>query len=209
MQAQCRKEAEQNRHNARQNFQEACAQNYEKTALKANREKVRAEINRIDRDEKKHLLRTDAYFAHREIGREKLRQSMVSELDKQMIYNNQQRDASRAQKEAEKAEVNANMKRVLEADMAQHHKKKADELQLQEELKTMIAAKENREKLDGHARPVTLNTMSQSSIKNDKYNLMSTVDAARFISKPLGRPEGLQGERQVVPLDAPPGVYAG
>jgi len=188
---------------------EMCSNVYDRTAGKANRDKESAELNRIDNDEKKHLMRTDAYYASREQARERQRQTMVVELDRQMAAVNQKANCERLAKQADREAVQAASKRSMDAELAKAMQKKAEEQKLQQELRIMMLEREEREKRSGEpSKPTTLSTMNMVMSKNGSAihamsAMTATMDAARYIDKPMGR-EGRHGEQRVVPLDAEP-----
>jgi len=162
---------------------------YERTAGKENANRARAEENRLTRDERMHMLRTDTYYAAREHARERQRQSMVMELDKHAAANERQKEIQKLVKEAEKEAVVASTKMALDAEMEKMRRKKAEELQLQSELLKMIDQRDKQEKADGVTRPLNASTMSFSKSGGLPAELANRVDASRYISKPLGRPE--------------------
>merc|ERR1719160_2025045 len=86
----------------RRAFQEASYKYYNLNAGKTDRDREQAEMNRRDRDEKMHTLRTDAYIDQRERGRERQRQHMVWELDRQSEAINQKGKLMRMRNEAER-----------------------------------------------------------------------------------------------------------
>lgn len=176
---------------------------YERTAGKTNRERAQAEENRLNRDEHMHLLRTDTYYANREMARERQRAAVVAEMDKHRDANERQKDIQRLVKEADREAVLASTKLAYEQDLEKHRKKKAEELQLQHDLLVMIAEKEKREQAEGTVRVPAASTMSFSKIGGMPADLARRVDAARYVSKPLGRSEG-RSTKQVVPVDASP-----
>merc|ERR1719262_263349 len=84
--------AHQKRLNEAQAHLESCANMFNRTAGKVDNDRETAEKNRQNQDEKKHMMRTDAYYGQRERARERQRQGMVAELDRQTdAINNRNR----------------------------------------------------------------------------------------------------------------------
>jgi len=205
MQDEYRKEATNARIAAKQDQQDACVALYERTAGAANRARDQAEVTRIDNDEKKHLMRTDAYFAQRERARERQRQNMVNDLNKQMAACDQKRRNDQLSKQAEREAIQAATKRSMDQEMAKAMNKKAEEQQLQQELRVMMLEKEERQAKEGYTKSTALSTMNTVMRRNGNAcnaisNLNQSMEAARFTAKPLGREE----PSRVVPLDASP-----
>merc|ERR1712139_550193 len=92
--------------------------------------------------------------------------------------------------------------RSMDQDAMKAQQKKAEELRNQQELRIMMAEKEQREADEGYKRPAALSTMKMSMQRNDSVDISSKLDAARYMSKPLGRAE--RAGESVVPLDASP-----
>lgn len=187
-----------------QDVQDARVRLYEATAGKAVRARNQAEEDRIDNDEKKHLLRTDTFLSQRERARERQRQNMVNELDRQSAACEQKRSCNRLAKEAERQAVQVASKRSLDAEMAKASQKRAEEQQLQQELRVMMMEKEERDAKEGYTKPTAMSTMNLVMRKNGNVchkvsEMQNSMEAARYTHKPLGRevPGG-----QAVPLDA-------
>jgi len=202
MQDEMRTTATQSRVEKSQDEQDRLAQIFQRTAGPANRQREQAECDRQDRDEMKHMLRTDAYLTQRERARERQRQTMIEELDRQTLANNSRNAMSKLSKQAEKDAVHAAAQRSLDQETMKMQHKKAEEVRLQHELRIMMAEKEQREVNDGYIRPASLSTMKMSMQKSSSADMSSRLDAARYISKPLGRAE--RAGESVVPLDASP-----
>merc|ERR1712139_509891 len=185
--------------------QNACVALYERTAGKANNDRENAELTRIDNDEKKHLMRTDAYFGQRERARERQRQNMVTELDRQMAACGQKRKNDQLAKQAEREAIQSATKRSMDAELKKAMDKKAEGMELQRELRIMMLEKEEKERKEGTSRPTAMATMNMVMSKNGTYaahaisDLHKSMEAARFMGKPLGRDES-----GPVPLDASP-----
>jgi hypothetical protein len=192
-----RMSAQQMRVAAGQAHLERCEKMYNRTAGKAERERDAAEVARLDRDEQKHYLRTDAYYHQRDRARERQRQDMIAGLDRQLAARKNRNTMDNVNKEAERAAIEESTKRSMNAEMAKAANKKAEEVQLQQELRAMMLEKEQREAQHGYARPASISTMKRSLRRDGEVDLSSSVDAARHLSKPMGRAEG-------VPLDASP-----
>merc|ERR1712013_52283 len=181
---------------------DAAADMFNKAAGKADRDREHAEVSRIERDEKKHTLRTDAYYLQRDRARERQRQNMIGELDRQTAANGQRLVMEQARKKAERDAIQESTRRAMDADLAKAAQKKAEEVQLQQDLRVMMAEKEQREGAAGIVRPPANSTMKMNLRSGNQADLSSRVDASRHISKPLGRAE----RGGSVPLDASPGV---
>jgi hypothetical protein len=175
---------------------------YERTAGKANRDRDQAEVDRQDRDEKRHMLRTDAYLVQRERARERQRHNMIDELNRQKMANETRSMRDRMQKQAEGDALKVAAQRSMDADALKAQQKKAEEQKLQHELRIMMVEKEQREAEEGYRKPAALSTMKMSMQRSNSVDISTKVDAARHMSKPLGRPE--RAGESVVPLDASP-----
>jgi len=196
----------------RQDHQDACVRVYDRTAGIAGRAKESAEILRIDNDEKKHLMRTDAYYAEREGARERQRQDFVEALDKHVEMNHHAGNSDRLAKKAERLAMDVTSKKALEEELAKKSAKKQEELQVQKDLRMMMLAKEEREAKEGN--PTKATSLMQMSVVmrrngnacNTMSNLNKKLDASRYLGKPCGRDEGLDanGTQRVAPLDASP-----
>jgi len=178
---------------------------FERTAGKADAARSTAEIPRQDADEKKHLLRTDAYYAQRERARERQRQNMVNELDRQMAAVNQKKDQQRLAQNMDREAIQAATKRSMDAELAKANSKKAEEMQLQNELRVMMLEKEQREAKDGYNKPTSMSTMNlvmrkNGNVTNALEGLQKSMEAPLYCGKPLGR----SSEQRVAPLDASP-----
>jgi hypothetical protein len=205
-------QAKNNRVAEAQEQQDACVRMYDRTAGQVNRNRENAETLRLDNDEKKHIMRTDAFMGQRERARERQRQNMVHELDRQMDAINQKKGANRRAKEAERDAVQMATKRSLDQEMAKGQAKKAEELELQNELRVMMLEKEERERgAGGTTRPTALTTMNMSMHRNGNVcnsisDLHKSMEAGRYLEKPCGRVSGKPGEQRPAPLDASPGT---
>merc|ERR1711865_556005 len=204
MQDEYRAQATQQRVADAQNHGAACVAVYERTTGKANREKEAAEILRMENDEKKHLMRTDAFYAQRE----KERQNFVSELDRQMAAVNQKAENVRLTKQVDREAIQAASKRSLDQELDKAKAKRAEEMQLQQELRIMMAEKEIRDSKEGYSKPASMSTMNigmslNGNACNKISDLHKSMEASRYIGKPMGR-EDKTGEQRMVPLDASP-----
>jgi len=153
-------------------------------------------------------MRTDAFYAPRERAREKQRQSMVMELDRQMAACDQKRRNDQLSKQSEREAIQAATKRSMDAELGKHLRKRQEEQELQQELRVMMLEKEERCRQEGHTRPTALSSMNtvmhrNGNAANQISVLSKSMDAARFIGKPLGR-EDKHGENRANPLDASP-----
>jgi hypothetical protein len=148
--AENREAAAQMRLKKAQDQLDAAADMFNRQAGKADRDREHAEVSRIDRDELKHTLRTDAYYLQRDRARERQRQNMVGELDRQKAANSQRLVLEEARKKAERDAIQDATRRALDADLAKAAQKKAEEVRLQQELRVMMAEKEQRETNDGY-----------------------------------------------------------
>lgn len=202
LQDEMRQTATNNRIAEAMDEQDKLAQLYERTAGKANRDKNQAECDRQDRDEKKHMLRTDAYLAQRERARERQRQNMIDGLDRQKLANQNRNTMDKLQKQAEKDAIQAASQQSLDKEAMKAQHKRAEEIRLQQELRAMMVEKEQREANEGYRKPPSLSTMRMSLQRSGSADVSSKLDAARYCSKPLGRAE--RAGESVVPLDASP-----
>lgn len=198
-QGEMRNTALQMRVQESQDEQDKLADLYQRTAGKSIRDRNQAESDRQDRDEKKHMLRTDAYLTQREKARERQRQNMIDELNRQKLANQNRNMMDKLQKQAEKDAVHAAAARSLDQESSKAQQKKAEEVRLQQELRIMMAEKEQREFDEGYRRPAAVSTMKMSMQRSGSVDVSSKLDAARYISKPLGRAE--RAGESVVPLD--------
>merc|ERR1711904_194845 len=125
---------------------------------------------------------------------------MVAELDRQMAAVNQKNYNNKLVKEAEREAVQAASKRSMDAELAKAAAKRAEEQQLQQELRVMMLEKEERDAKEGNSKPTSLATMHTVMRKNGNAcnaisDLKSSMEASRFIGKPLGR-EDRPGEQR-------------
>merc|ERR1719198_1652796 len=205
MQDEYKQQAIQARLNEKQDNENHRIAIYERTAGQCNRDRDNAEITRQDNDEKKHLMRTDAYFGQREKARERQRQNMVNDLDRQMGAIDQKKRNDQLAKQAEREAIQSATKRSMDAELKKAMDKKAEEMELQRELRIMMLEKEEKERKEGTSRPTAMATMNMVMSKNGTYaahaisDLHKSMEAARFMGKPLGRDES-----GPVPLDASP-----
>merc|ERR1740117_2907483 len=98
---------------------------YERTAGACDRHRDTHEVNRQDTDEKKHLMRTDAYYSQRERARERQQQNMVRELDRQMSAVNQKKDQQRLAQNMDREAIQAASRRSMDAELSKSNAKKA------------------------------------------------------------------------------------
>lgn len=209
MQDEYRLQATQQRVAAAQDHGAACVAVYERTTGKANREKEAAETLRMDNDEKKHLMRTDAFYAQRERARERQRQNFVNDLDRQMAAVSQKASNAALTKQADREAIQAASKRSLDQELDKAKAKRAEEMQLQQELRIMMAEKEIRDSKEdnaGYSKPASISTMNicmslNGNAVNKISDLHKSMEASRYIGKPMGRAEG---EGRMPPLDASP-----
>lgn len=204
MQDEYRQQAKDNSIAEKQAQQDARISSFDRTAGVAMRAREHAELTRIDNDEKRHLMRTDAYYAQRERARERQRHNMVLELDRQMAACNQKAQNARRAKQAEREQVQAASKRSLDQEMAKAAAKRAEEQELQQELRIMMLEKEERNQKEGNNVPTTMATMHSSMRKNGNAcnaisDLHKSLDAARHLGKPMGRED--KPGHGTVPLD--------
>merc|ERR1712224_246497 len=106
------------------------------------------------------------------------------------------------QKQAEKDAIQVAAQRSLDQDSMKAQHKRAEEVRLQQEFRIMMAEKEQREANEGYRKPASLSTMRMSMQRSSSADVSSKLDAARYMSKPLGRAE--RAGESVVPLDASP-----
>merc|ERR1719198_1586135 len=206
MQDEYKQQAIQARLNEKQDNENHRIAIYERTAGQCNRDRDNAEITRQDNDEKKHLLRTDAYYGQRERARERQRQNMVNDLDRQMAAVNQKRACNQLQQQMDREAIQAASKRSMDAELAKAQAKRAEEQILQNELRVMMVEKEEREAKEGYTKPTAMSTMNlvmrkNGNVTNALAGLQSSMEAPRYCGKPLGR-EHKAGDSRVVPLDA-------
>jgi len=205
MRDEYRQQAVQQRISEKQDNYNSRLATYERTAGQADKARNEAEVLRQDNDEKRHLLRTDAYYAQRERARERQRQIMVKELDRQSAAVHQKKMLEKQQLEMDRELVQAASKRSMDAEMQKARDKRAEEQRLQHELRIQMVEKEERIAKEGLTQPVAMSTMNlvmrkNGNVTNVLSGLQSQMDAAKHCGKPLGRAESTG----VLPLDANP-----
>lgn len=193
---------------AAQDQQNACMDVYDRTAGQVNRDRESAEKLKQDNDEKKHLMRSDAYLGQREKARERQRQHMVIELERMTLAQEHRAMVDKTAKQMERDAVQQATKNSLDAEMAKGQHKRGEEIELQMQLRIQMAEREERDKRDGETRPSGLTTMNMIMSRNGNAvnamtGLQSRLDASRHCEKPLGR-EADPGKQGCVPLDASP-----
>jgi len=191
-----------------QGNQNACVELFDRTAGQANRDRENAEKLRQDNDEKKDLMRRDAFLGQRENARERQRHNMCLELERQKQANEHRAARDRTARDAERAAVQQATRNSLDAEMAKGRHKLGEELELQNELRIMMAEKEERDRAEGYTKPSSLSTMNMVMMRNGNAanamtGLQAKLEAARYCEKPCGR-EADPGKDTVAPLDASP-----
>eukprot|EP00929_Paragymnodinium_shiwhaense_P123501 TRINITY_DN9742_c0_g1_i1.p1 TRINITY_DN9742_c0_g1~~TRINITY_DN9742_c0_g1_i1.p1 ORF type:complete len:512 (-),score=117.09 TRINITY_DN9742_c0_g1_i1:334-1869(-) len=186
--------AQQNFLKEKQDQMQASSDVYERTAGAKNRSRENHEMKRQDDDEKRHNLRMDTFYARREQAREKQRQNMVKGLKEQCDHREAQRNAARNQRNDDGDAMFAAARRNAEMELQKQREKRQQELEVQQHHRDHIAEKARKEKEAGTSGPnygfrpaLSVSTMLPADAKSPDYS--RRVDAARFVSKPLGRPE--------------------
>lgn len=195
---------------------QARVDSYDQTAGQDKRDRMQAELNRLDNDEKKHLERTDTFLEQRARARERQRQKMLEELDRQSAACEQKRQCARLAKQADREAIQAATKRSLDQEMAKAAQKKREEQQLQQELRVMMVEREeqnHRDSKEGLTKPSSVCTMNMVMSKNGNpahkiSDLHKSMEAGRYMDKPLGR-EHKFSERRAAPADSPQQMKGG
>jgi len=121
---------------------------------------------------------------------------MVQGLDKQMQAKRAASDLDMMRKEAEKQATAAAITQSMERELAKTRHKRQEEEKLQQELLNMMQDKVARERAEGTSRPLATSTMVSPAFPRTTTDSFSKqLDASRYVSKPMGRIEGM-------PLDA-------
>lgn len=143
----------------------------------------------LDDDEKMHIHRMDMHYSRREAARERQRQNFVQGLNAQMDSRCTDKDLKKVRQEAEKHALQANIRGALQKELQAHRHHRSQESALQKDLVAQMAEKHEREKREGVARPIALNTMASGSFSKSMPDLSRSLEASKFVAKPLGRAE--------------------
>eukprot|EP00928_Gymnodinium_smaydae_P052975 TRINITY_DN37087_c0_g1_i1.p2 TRINITY_DN37087_c0_g1~~TRINITY_DN37087_c0_g1_i1.p2 ORF type:complete len:507 (-),score=146.15 TRINITY_DN37087_c0_g1_i1:60-1580(-) len=182
---------------AKQDQMQASADLYSRTAGLLNGQREHAETTRQENDIARHTLRMDMYYASREQARERERQQMIRELNAQSDFNEQRRQQARQNKSDDSDALIAANRRHIEHEMQKARDAKAQAIQVQAENAAMVEEKIRRETQAGYRRPAACMTMAPpgcgfgslgaSASPEKEHELMRTVDASRYLTKPLGK----------------------
>lgn len=164
------------------------------TAAKAESQRTQQENERIERDEHMHAERMERHYHDREVGREWQRQDFIAMLGTQMDATSKRKELVSLQKQVERDAVNHSLAQFINMDLQKQASKKADEVQLQQDLISMIAAKQQREMLENpHVRRALAPgpAMSPPAICGQGGTILNgldqSLDAPRHLEKPLGK----------------------
>lgn len=174
---------------AAQAMQDSSAKIWTDTVGKADEAKRQSIEKQLDDDEKMHVHRMDMHYSRREAARERQRQNFVQGLNAQMDSRGTDKDLKKLRQEAEKHALQANIRGALQKELQAHRQHRSQESDLQKDLIAQMAEKHEREKRDGVMRPIALNTMASGSFSKSMPDLSRSMDASKFVSKPMGRAE--------------------
>lgn len=197
--------AQQERIKAAAEHQEVNYRHFAETAARVEPEKRAREERRVERDEKHHMMRTDMYYAQRELARERQQQRVKQVLDDQVEANARKHATVQVQLDHERQAVNDSTRISMEAELAKSSRKRAEEMEHQAALVAQMHESQQRKKGEEghHRRAPALKIMdvtpgllsiaeswrSGASPKPSDADLTQRMDAARHLSKPCGRPE--------------------
>lgn len=176
---------------AAQAMQDMNTKIWAETTGKTEERKQRKIEEQLDADEKMHTHRMDMHYSRREAARERQRQNFVTGLNAQMDSRGTDKDLKRLRQEAEKHALQANIRGALTKELQAHRQHRSQESALQADLIAQMAEKHEREKREGIVRPIALNTMASGSFSKSMPDLSRSMDASKFVAKPLGRAESL------------------
>jgi len=186
---------------------DANARLYERTALKEDRARAKAEDERVDRDEQRFFELQGSFYARREHARHMQQRKVNEELDQQVAERRHARETDRAKREVDLAASRASTRQDLDKGLQTRTAISAERLQMRNDLLAMVAEKEHRYRSAGMTLPIGSRTMwGANANANSKATaeLAKQIDAPRFLWKPLGRAETTGGHQHdelcVVPL---------
>lgn len=201
LQDEYRLAAQQERLKVAQASADAMEKSYKSTAGKELFMRQTQEMNRQDRDEKIYNIRHDLHYSRREEARERQKQNMVKTLDIQVAARGSRTNLVAMQKQSERDAVNASTRQHMEQELEKSRVKKAEEVENQLALVRMMAEKQDRLRKEGVRPNPSINTMavtdsflamsmaraSSTGKLAHSDDLMHQVDAAKSLTKPLGR----------------------
>jgi len=200
--------------------QEAFYKRYSSTTGAEQQERLDKEARRHDKDEKQHQRRMDMHYAQREMARERQKQRMVEALASQVESKSKRGPTKHMQQELELEALGDCLRQGREAELHKQRCKRAEELENQAALVAQMHERQQRQKAENpHARPTPrLSTMSvtpallasaegwRTGARSAMPDITQNLDAARHLSKPLGRPEGPQPWQDIAASLGPGGV---
>lgn len=169
---------------------------YTNTAGREEFQKMQKEMARVDRDEQMHATRLERHYHAREAGRERQRMDFIATLGVQSDANKRRKELMSLQGQVEKDAINQSLAQFMNLDVQKQAHKRAEEVQLQQELIAMMAEKQERERRENpHARRAPwANTMNPPPATGGRgataeQALQKNVEASRHLDKPLGKVE--------------------
>lgn len=178
--------AEKKRVEDKQREMQFIADRYLATAGAAEEAKRQTAELREDTSERKMLHRQEEFYLMREQARASQKANMVRALGTQKGDAATSRGQEKRGLEEEKSAAREAYRTFVEQEVDKTKSKRTRELQNQREIQAMIAEKYSRELAEGSKRNLATNTMAPAADALSA-NLMSSVDAARHVGKPLGR----------------------
>eukprot|EP00933_Yihiella_yeosuensis_P037071 TRINITY_DN30918_c0_g1_i1.p1 TRINITY_DN30918_c0_g1~~TRINITY_DN30918_c0_g1_i1.p1 ORF type:complete len:565 (+),score=113.81 TRINITY_DN30918_c0_g1_i1:91-1785(+) len=202
LQDEYRLAAQQERLRAAQANTDKNEENYNKTAGKDLNAKLKAEVERQERDAKKNDIRAELHYGRREAARERQRQNMCQTLKVQVASDHHRKELARMADDKEKAAIDAGVRNSMEQELANRRQKRQEELANQHQLVTQMAHKQEQLRKEENRPNIATNTMHVSpefmamSLARAKSAgslpqtgaLMHQLDASRNLEKPCGRP---------------------
>jgi len=199
LQEEYRLAAQQERLKAAQSNLDKSGEFWLATAGKDQKDRIAREEARHERDEKQMTMLTDLHYARREDARERQRIRMCKTLHDQRDASRRKKVMQGVQKDMEREAMNENSRKVLDQELQRFNKRRNEERENQSVLIQMMAAKQQREKSDGIKPQPSVATMqitpglmamtTGSIPKPSAHDHTQRVDASKFLTKPLGRPE--------------------
>ncbi|CAJ1381455.1 unnamed protein product [Effrenium voratum] len=201
IQEEYRQSLKQKRIRAHQARSDAREVNYFQTAGRERQQREESEAARLDRDEHQHNLRFDLHHSRRAAARKQQQQKVLADMRLQSLGI---KTCGRGSKEREREANGAAARLCSEAELQKAKKKRQQELAMQAELaKMMIEKQRTREKEEegpkSRITPMCSMAVDQTfvdmavaraagSTMPKSFKPMHQVDAAKDLSKPMGKP---------------------
>jgi len=204
IQEEYRQSLKQKRIRAHQARSDAREVNYFQTAGRERQQREESEAARLDRDEHQHNLRFDLHHSRRAAARKQQQQKVLADMRLQMGASDDGKGLDRLRQEREREANGAAARLCSEAELQKAKKKRQQELAMQAELAKMMIEKQRvREKEEegpkSRITPMCSMAVDQTfvdmavaraagSTMPKSFKPMHQVDAAKDLSKPMGKP---------------------